>query len=374
MKLFIKFFITAGMFTTGEHVFADDALDELIKKYGGEKPVDQPIEKIEVKKDPPKPITKPKVKSAPKRNESVASVTAYTIQVESFIREEDAIERKNQLISMGYSASYKTAMVNDVPRFRVNIGLFESQQNAKEYLTEYIDGKLQTSAIIKKIQYSESDEDRSPASTTSAKPSSPRKEEPKEAEAKADAAKTEETESFLLGDWLGLKSGMKDKGVDVLIKYKGDFVRNVSGGLETKTVYLGNLDIVADFDLEKLVGLKGLNFVLYGLENHGGQPTQYIGDSFASSNIEAPSTFKIYEAYLQQTFDDRFVVLFGLRDLNADYYAVESSGVFLNSAFGIGPSFSQTGVNGPSIFPTAAPALTFKYESPTSLYFQAGSG
>ncbi|MGE4133261.1 MAG: carbohydrate porin [Bdellovibrionales bacterium] len=176
----------------------------------------------------------------------------------------------------------------------------------------------------------------------------------------------------LLGDWGGAKSSMEKVGIKVGLAYKADTMSNMSGGLKRGTAYLGNVDLETEFDFEKLVGAKGLTLVLYGLGNHGGTPSTYVGDSQVTSNIEAKSTFKLYEAYLQQAMDDRFFILLGLRDLNADYYATETSGYFINSSFGISKSISQSGVNGPSIFPTTALALNFKYNSPNAFYFQSG--
>lgn len=169
-----------------------------------------------------------------------------------------------------------------------------------------------------------------------------------------------------------LRERVKALGLDISVNYKADWVNNLSGGLERKSLFLGNLDVILDLDLGKAAGAQGLNFIIYGLGIHGGNPSEFIGDTFVTSNIEAIDTFKLYEAYLIQALDDRTSILFGLRDLNADYASSPSSALFLNSSFGISEAFSQTGVNGPSIFPNTALALNFKYESPSGFYFQTG--
>jgi porin len=173
----------------------------------------------------------------------------------------------------------------------------------------------------------------------------------------------------LLGDWGGAKSALKKQGVNFVLAYKSDYVSNLSGGIEKKSAYLDNFDAWGEFDLEKILGVKGLSLVLYGLGNRGGDPSSFVGDSFVTSSIESPNTFKLYEAYLKQNVDDRMSVLFGLRDLNADFNSAESTKPFINSTFGISQAISQTGSNGPSIFPTTALALSLKYESPSSFYF-----
>lgn len=169
-----------------------------------------------------------------------------------------------------------------------------------------------------------------------------------------------------------IPQGEKSEGeaVEWGITYKADFVRGFKGG-ENRGGYLGNLDLTLLLNMEELVGARGLSLFVYGLGNHGDKPSEFIGDSFVASNIEAPNTFKIYELYLKQRLNDNFSVLLGWRDLNADFYSTDSSSGFINSAFGISPALAQTGQNGPSIFPSTSLAFTARYENKSS-YFQAG--
>ncbi len=184
-------------------------------------------------------------------------------------------------------------------------------------------------------------------------------------------AQTETQELGLFSDWGGVKSSLANKGIDVNVVYKIDGVSLLAGDRPKKSTSLGNLDVTADFDLEKLGDYEGWSLFLYGLGNHGGTPSDIIGDSFGTSNIQAPNTFKLYEAYIKKSMGTQFSGLFGLRDLNADYYVTESSKPLLNSAFGISPVLSQTGPNGPSIFPVTAPTLSVQYKTDNQYYIQA---
>lgn len=202
-------------------------------------------------------------------------------------------------------------------------------------------------------------EGREPASSTRARPITiPAQEEP--------------PSETLFGDWGGFKARLKDTGVDLGVYYKNTTMSILSGGTKSSTAVLGNLDLTADLNVGRWTGIDGLSLFLYGLGNHGGKPSKYVLNEMGVDNIEAPSTFKLYEAYLKKDLDDRFVVLIGLRDLNADYYVTESSMVFINPTFGISQSLAQTGPNGPSIFPTTALAVNLKYQSPSHFYFQGG--
>jgi porin len=61
----------------------------------------------------------------------------------------------------------------------------------------------------------------------------------------------------------------------------------------------------------------------------------------------------------QNLFGNRFSVLFGRYDLNSEFYRLQSASLFLNSSFGIGPEFSQSGQEGPSIFPHTSVGARF---------------
>lgn len=197
-------------------------------------------------------------------------------------------------------------------------------------------------------------EDRLPASTTQAQPS---------------FAESEQPDPRLFG-WDETHNRWHEKGYDFNATYKIESVFG-DGGLKSGSGVLGNLDLTLDLNLEKIAGLNGFSFFIYGLGDHGDDPTDFVGDSFATSNLQSPDTFKIYEFYLKHTYQEKFVSILGFRDLNADFYSTESAKNLLNSSFGISASLSQTGANGPSIFPTTALAGSVYYDS-ESFYFGAG--
>ncbi|TDI96625.1 MAG: hypothetical protein E2O76_11425 [Caldithrix sp.] len=98
-----------------------------------------------------------------------------------------------------------------------------------------------------------------------------------------------------------------------------------------------------------MFGWKGASFFLYGLGNSGGNPSENVGDAQIVSNIEGPDTWKFYEIWIQQNlFLGKLSVLAGLYNLNSEFDVIETGQLFLNSSHGIGPDFSQTGLNGRS--------------------------
>jgi porin len=192
-------------------------------------------------------------------------------------------------------------------------------------------------------------------------------------EAKGSPVERTDEKPHLTGDWGGARSRLTGKGVELNFIYKFEFNETLAGGLNRGAKTFGNFDARTALDLEKLAGLKGASVFLYGLGNHGGDPSKNIGDNQVSSSIETPvDTFRLYEAWFQQLFfDDKASILVGLHDLNSEFYATDSSSLFFNSSFGVGRSISQTGVNGPSIFPVTAPSLRLRVEPSKNCYAQA---
>jgi porin len=89
-----------------------------------------------------------------------------------------------------------------------------------------------------------------------------------------------------------------------------------------------------------------------GLNIHGGHPSRFVGDAQGVSSLEGPAQWMLYEGWIQQNlFENRLSILVGRYDLNTEFYRLQSAGLFVNSSFGIGPEFSQSGRSGPSIFP-----------------------
>ena len=144
------------------------------------------------------------------------------------------------------------------------------------------------------------------------------------------------------------------------IVYTGEVGGVASGGLKRGARYLDNLDIAAEADLAQLAGLKRTTAFLYGLYNNGRSLSNLAGDAQVNSNIETGvKVFRLYEAWINHQFGDGASLKIGLYDLNSEFDALEASGLFISSAHGIGTDISQSGLNGPSIFPVTSLAARF---------------
>ncbi len=151
-----------------------------------------------------------------------------------------------------------------------------------------------------------------------------------------------------------------------------DIISNLSGGLDQGTDVLENLDIQLTLDLDTMIGWSGTTLFMYGLANHGDSPSETVGDFQVLDNIDAPQHASIYELWLEKLLlGGKLSLKLGLYDFNSEFDCTETGGLFLNSSFGIGPDFSQTGKNGPSIFPVTSLSLRAAVSLTDNIYWQA---
>ncbi len=148
----------------------------------------------------------------------------------------------------------------------------------------------------------------------------------------------------------------KPRPITIDGRYVLDLMGVAAGGDGRGARVLGNIELTADGDLERLVGWHGARVRLHLLNNHGSTFNDLAGTLQGVNNIEVTeSRTKLYEAWVEQSFaGDRASLLIGLSDLNADFYQNDSAGLLIAPAFGIGSELSATGPNGPSIFPSTA--------------------
>lgn len=174
----------------------------------------------------------------------------------------------------------------------------------------------------------------------------------------AASANSEELRRFesvdsVIDQWKAFQTSMDAHGVLLETVNTVDVISNVSGGINQKTVPVGDLDLLLTVDLEKFMsGWQGGTLFVYGLGLYGENPSKDVGDIQAVSNIAAPNTWKLFEAWYQQNLFEHFSLLAGLYDVTSEFdVMVSSSELFLNGSFGTGAEFAASGQNGPSTFP-----------------------
>lgn len=164
--------------------------------------------------------------------------------------------------------------------------------------------------------------------------------------------------------------------VIVTLSYAGELVQNVAGGARRGATLPGVAGVQAALPLASLLGLPGARIFVFALGTHGGAPSGFVGDGQGVSNLEAPATVRLEEAWLQQNlFANRLSWLVGRYDLNAEFYRLQSGALFINSSFGIGPEFSHSGVagTGPSIFPNTALGTRLEFKPSPNIVWRAAA-
>lgn len=154
--------------------------------------------------------------------------------------------------------------------------------------------------------------------------------------------------------------------------YNADLVGPISGSAKKEAVFLDKLSVKASLDLEQTLGWTGASIHGHFLNNSGGSPNDALGIADGIDNIEVASQRgKLHEIFLDQTFQGgNLLFRIGQFDLNADFYVTDSSGLFINPAFGISAELSATGSAGPSIFPSTALGVMVRSAPSETSYLQ----
>jgi porin len=169
-----------------------------------------------------------------------------------------------------------------------------------------------------------------------------------------------------------------DGPVTLGLSYTADLLANVDGGLERDVAWLGRADATLDVDGEA-IGLDGARFFFDLIYTHGPDFSgRSVGDAQVVSNVQGDGVLRPYEAYVEFPLGGGGAAKIGLVDLNTEFDVQSVGSFFTNSSHGIGVDFSQSGANGPSIFPVTSLAALVKWEagswSARAGWFNAVSG
>ena len=175
----------------------------------------------------------------------------------------------------------------------------------------------------------------------------------------------------LLGDWVGIRSSLSEKGYEFTFEYTAEAFSNVSGGVKNGSVYNGLGYGSVDVDAEKVLGWNGVSLRFAALWTHGVSPGQYAGNELAVSNIDAYDGLRLHEFYLEKEIEK---LSFKIGNLLADEDFVESAyrEVLINDAFGQTASWSANTLNGGPAFNAPGLGLRLRYDISETVYLQAG--
>jgi porin len=165
-------------------------------------------------------------------------------------------------------------------------------------------------------------------------------------------------------------------GLAVSLGYSGDLRRNTTGGIAVGSAYSDLLDLGATWTTNNLFSDAHLTTNLSVMHVGGDEISgEFVGDLHGVNNIEAPDAWHLYEFWSEMSFGGRAntSVRMGLLDINADFDTPVTSSLFVGSPHGIGTEFSQTGGNGPSVWPVTGLGLRVAGELGDTLRWRIGA-
>ena len=108
-----------------------------------------------------------------------------------------------------------------------------------------------------------------------------------------------------------------------------------------------------------------------GIATFGRDPADGVASIHAPSNLASTPTGTLLEAWVERDFlDGRLALLGGLYAVDSEFDVKESAAVFMNGGFGTGLDLSETGLNGPCVYPAACLGLRARYSPGESGYVQ----
>jgi porin len=167
----------------------------------------------------------------------------------------------------------------------------------------------------------------------------------------------------LTGDWGGTRTTLMERGVLVEAANTIDLFASVDGGADDESTLSNLFELAVTADMGTLTGIEGGTLFFLGLGTHGDDPGASSGTAHAPSNLAADDAWRVLEFWYEQSLlGDRAGLLFGIYAVDSEFDAKETADVFLNGGFGTGLDLSETGLNGPSIFPITGLALRGRFQ------------
>jgi porin len=176
----------------------------------------------------------------------------------------------------------------------------------------------------------------------------------------------------LTGDWGGIRSTLKQNGVELFADYTGEVFGNPSGGKKRGLVFNGLFKLALDLDLQKTVGWPDASFRVSGLSPHGTSGTlRDVGDASVFSSIDAYDSLRLNEFWVEQRlFEGKASLRVGQMPVDTEFGLTDVGALFINSSYGV-PSPPITPMPF-AAYPVAALGLRLKVEPVKGLYGMAG--
>ena len=141
--------------------------------------------------------------------------------------------------------------------------------------------------------------------------------------------------NHVLGDWGGLRTKLEDAGVIPMVWLTINAAGNLSGGLDQGATAPGEFEIMLNFDMETIAGIKG-GLVHFKVAHRFGKSLahNYIGNIFGPQQIYGYTFTQLNQLYYEQALLNRRLVLrAGRFAVMNDFQTSPYDYVFISQAF-----------------------------------------
>ncbi|HEY0412628.1 MAG TPA: carbohydrate porin [Allosphingosinicella sp.] len=146
------------------------------------------------------------------------------------------------------------------------------------------------------------------------------------------------------------------------LTYGSDLNALVAGGRRTGADYLGRIGLIADADLDRLLGWAGASAHVSIHQISGRRLSQHrIGNLLAVSGLEAEPALRLFNLWVQQAIGPRADVRIGQFTAGQEFAISDTASLFVNSTFGWPGSFAADQPSGGPAYPLAAPGVRIAF-------------
>ncbi len=133
----------------------------------------------------------------------------------------------------------------------------------------------------------------------------------------------------------------------------------MTGGVRREPSYEGQLHFSVNTDLDKLIGWSGAktHFTVFQIHDSGHNVIENSGSIADPSNIDALPTTRLFTAWFEQSFGDRFSVRLGQIVADGEFFTSDTAGNLINGTFGWAGILGANMLSGGPAYPLATPGV-----------------
>ncbi len=170
----------------------------------------------------------------------------------------------------------------------------------------------------------------------------------------------------------GLRPWLYDFGITFALNYQQDLLGATTGGVRRGTTYMGRLEGVVEWDLEKAFGWKGALFHVGAYQIHGmGLSRHFLQTIQPVSDLEGLATTRLNEIWLEQKLGDQVSVRIGQLAADAEFFLTPFHALPVGGAYGWPAIMAANLPNGGPAYPFATPGVRLRYDASQDILLRA---